>query len=397
MVLWQVPYRYMPQIERADYVKILERVADGSATDQEIAQYHLWISVVQEKEASRGEPLLGNKAQLEQDILTEILLEIHQKPVAKAYKLWKSISIAASVLLISGLAFYTFHPDGLHPGLQKTVIINDILPGSEQAVLTLDNGQKIVLDGAANGKIAEQAGISISKTGDGQLVYSVTEVAGKKGVNGVDGLNTIATPRGGQYQLNLPDGTKVWLNAASSLKYPVRFATRQRLVELTGEGYFEVAKDPARPFKVKTGTEELQVLGTHFNINSYTDEATRKTTLLEGAVRINSKSWSQPIVLSPGQQAVVSNQGLKILKVNTDEIIDWKNGNFIFYEEPLESIMRKVARWYDVEVKYEGSPGDLTFTGVVSRSKNISAMLNALDKTGKVHFKVAGKVVTVLQ
>ncbi|MCX2450450.1 FecR domain-containing protein [Pedobacter sp. PLR] len=389
----------MPQIERADYVKILERVADGSATDQEIMQYNFWITVVQEKGASREEPLMGNKAQLEQDILTGILLEIHQKPVAKPYKLWKSISIAASILLISGLAFYTFNPNPneLRPGFPKTEIINDILPGSEQATLTLGNGQKIVLDGVVNGKIAEQAGISISKTADGQLVYSVTEVAGKKDVIEADAMNTIATPRGGQYQLNLPDGTKVWLNAASSLKYPVRFSARQRLVELTGEGYFEVAKDPARPFKVKTGTEELQVLGTHFNINSYTDEAARKTTLLEGAVRINSKSWSQPIVLSPGQQAVVSNQGLKILKVNTDEIIDWKNGNFIFQEEPLESIMRKVARWYDVEVKYEGSPGDLTFTGVVSRSKNISAMLNALDKTGKVHFKVAGKVVTVLQ
>lgn len=393
---WQVPYRYMPQIERADYLKILERVADGSATDEEIVQYHSWITVAQKKEASWEMPLMGDKESLEQDILTEILLEIHQKPVEKPFKLWKRMSIAATVLLVSGLSFYALNHPTLGLGIPKTEIINDILPGTDQAILTLSNGKKIVLDGAVNGEIAEQGGISISKTADGQLVYSVAEAASGKDAHGLDAFNTIATPKGGQYQLQLPDGTKVWLNAASSLKYPVRFSAKQRQVELQGEGYFEVAKDSSRPFKVNSGTQELEVLGTHFNINSYADEATRKTSLLEGAVRISDKSWSRPVVLSPGQQAVASSNGLKVVMVNPDEVVDWKNGNFVFEDEPLESIMRKVARWYDVEVKYQDHPADLTFTGVVSRSKNISAVLNALDKTGKVHFKVEGKIVTVL-
>ena len=397
----QVPYRYMPQMESAAYLKLLERIADGSATDQEISQYNFWISKAANSAVSWEDAQMGDKHQIENEVLARILSEIHyqsggNKPVDKTYKLWKRLSIAASILLISGLSFYALNTRTLHLGLEKTEIINDIPPGTEQAILTLANGKKIVLDAAVNGKIAEQAGISITKTADGQLVYELTESTKEKGGAAANDFNTIATPRGGQYQLNLPDGSRVWLNAASSLKYPIRFGDKNRKVELQGEGYFEVSKDPSRPFSVKSGTQELEVLGTHFNINSYSDDPTRKTTLMEGSVRISSKLWKQPKILLPGQQAIASNDGVKVIQVNTEEILDWKNGNFVFQDEPLESIMRKVARWYDVEVSYQAAPADLTFTGVVSRAKNISAVLNALDKTGKVHFKVEGKKVTVL-
>lgn len=407
----QVPYRYMPQMESAAYLKLLERIADGSATDQEISQYNFWISKVVNSAVSWEDAQMGDKHQIENEVLVRILSEIQYKsegnrdvesnplensPVGKGYKLWKRLSIAASILLISGLSFYALNTRTLHLGLEKTEIINDIPPGTEQAILTLANGKKIVLDAAVNGKIAEQAGISITKTADGQLVYELTESTKENGGSAADDFNTIATPRGGQYQLNLPDGSRVWLNAASSLKYPIRFGEKNRKVELQGEGYFEVSKDPSRPFSVKSGTQELEVLGTHFNINSYSDDPARKTTLMEGSVRISSKLWKQPKVLLPGQQAVASNDGVKVIQVNPEEVLDWKNGNFVFQDEPLESIMRKVARWYDVEVSYQAAPADLTFTGVVSRAKNISAVLNALDKTGKVHFKVEGKKVTVL-
>lgn len=416
MLLRQVPYSYMPQMESAAYLKLLERIADGSATDQEISQYNFWISNVGNSSLSWENEQLGDKHQIENEVLTRILSEIHHQlelnkpvqsnppeshltvshPVEKGYKLWKRISTAAAVLLISGMSFYALNHHTLHLGLEKTTIVNDIPPGTDQAILTLANGKKIVLDGAVNGKIAEQAGISITKTADGQLVYELRESTNEKGSSAANDFNTIATPRGGQYQLNLPDGTRVWLNAASSLKYPIRFGEKNREVELQGEGYFEVSKDPSRPFKVKSGTQELEVLGTHFNVNSYSDDPARKTTLMEGSVRISSKLWIQPKVLLPGQQAIASNNGVKIVQVNPEEILDWKNGNFVFQDEPLESIMRKVARWYDVEVSYQGAPADLTFTGVVSRAKNISAVLNALDKTGKIHFKVEGKKVTVL-
>lgn len=398
-------------MESAAYLKLLERIADGSATDQEISQYNFWISKAGNPAVSWEDARLGDKNQIENELLARILLEIQQKPevdkpvesnlvendpIGKGLKLWKKLSIAASILLISGLSFYAINSRTLHLRPEETEIVNDIPPGTEQAILTLANGKKIVLDGAVNGKIAEQAGISITKTADGQLVYELTESTKENRGSTANDFNTIATPRGGQYQLNLPDGTRVWLNAASSLKYPIRFGERNREVELQGEGYFEVSKDPSRPFKVKSGTQELEVLGTHFNINSYSDDPARKTTLMEGSVRISSKLWKQPKVLQPGQQAIASNDGVKVIEVNAEEILDWKNGNFVFQDEPLESIMRKVARWYDVEVSYQGAPADLTFTGVVSRTKNISAVLNALDKTGKVHFKVEGKKVTVL-
>ncbi|WP_316822135.1 FecR family protein [Pedobacter gandavensis] len=382
-------------MESADYLKLLDRIADGSATDREIIQYNLWLSLLVKQEFLAEDAGIEDKDSIENEILTRILEEIRKKPVMKTYKFWKRIGIAASFVLIAGLSFYTFNFQTRF-GSPKTEIVNDVRPGTEQAVLTLADGQQIVLDAAKSGKIAEQAGINITKTSDGQVIYSLTEqVAGKGGLN-PDAFNTIATPRGGQYQLQLPDGTHVWLNAASSLKYPIRFAAKNREVEIQGEGYFEVAKDPSRPFKVKSGHQELEVLGTHFNLNSYSDESAIKTTLLEGAVRISSGLWNKPRLLSPGQQSIALNDGCKILNVNPEEVLAWKNGSFVFHDEPLESILRQVARWYDVDIYYQRKPEDLIFTGVVSRNKNISAVLNALDKTGEVHFKVEGRKVTVL-
>jgi len=384
----------MPEIQRTDFFRLLDRISDCTATDEEIALYNAYLNAVQSEEQSWDESSLGNKGVLEQAIFNKISAEIQIQPMAGNLSLWKKIMAAATIVLISGISLYFYRqhmPDLISP---KTEIVNDVRPGSNQAVLTLANGKRIVLNAAVNGEIAEQSGIRIRKTADGQLIYTLSDSGTAANTGAAATFNTIETPKGGQYQINLPDGTRVWLNAASSLKYPVRFDRKERKVSLQGEGYFEVAKDKRKPFKVNSGSQELEVLGTHFNINSYADELSSKTTLLEGAVRL-SPHGGQDLVLSPGQQAVLTSGRMKVAVVDPEEVLAWKNGNFVFNDEGLETIMRKISRWYDVEVSYQRKPADLTFTGVVSRSKNISAVLNALDKTGKVHFKVEGKKVTV--
>jgi transmembrane sensor len=210
--------------------------------------------------------------------------------------------------------------------------------------------------------------------------------------------NTIETPKGGQYRIDLPDGTMVWLNAGSSLRYPNRFAGQERKVALTGEAYFEVAKNKQMPFRVVSGKQVVEVLGTHFNINAYTDEASVKTTLLEGSVNVLLQETHQSELLNPGQQAVVKYNGSSIVvqPVKVEEAVAWKNGYFMFVDADLESIMRQLARWYDVEVAYEGNLGSLKFGGMVSRSKSIAQTLRILELTGNVRFKVAGRRVTVM-
>lgn len=205
--------------------------------------------------------------------------------------------------------------------------------------------------------------------------------------------NTISTPRGGQYQLQLPDGSKVWLNAQSSLRFPARFIGNERLVTLTGEGYFEVAKDKAHPFKISINNMQVEVLGTHFNVMGYNDEPATTTTLLEGSVKIIKGGSVQKIV--PGEQAIVKD-GIRVAKVNAEEAIEWKNGNFNFSHEKLGSIMRRISRWYDVDIAYSQRTTGATFVGTIPRSTNITEVLKYLELTGLVHFKIEERRVTVM-
>jgi len=267
-------------------------------------------------------------------------------------------------------------------------------------MLTLANGKQIYISDAAAGNIAEEAGVSISKTADGQITYHV-----KAGETGRTQYNTLQTRNGQQTQIILPDNSKVWLNAGSLIKYPSSFAAlKDRKVELMGEAYFEVAKDKNHPFIVKTALQEVQVLGTHFNINSYPDEPKLITTLLEGSVKVNYGKYD--LMLKPGQQSVLKlNQAagitpsdMKISQADIAEAMAWKNGFFRFEEEPLESVMRKVARWYNVEVTYApGVPKNILLGGFISRNKNISAVLEMMTRTEDVRFKMEGNKVTVLK
>ena len=300
---------------------------------------------------------------------------------------WKKIAVAASILIAVGIGtFVVFQKGDEAPVVAVSKQVNDKAPGKTGAILTLADGSKIVLDSLGNGLVANQNNTTVSKK-NGGLVY-------KSGNNSELVYNTMTTPRARQYNLELSDGTKVWLNASSSLTFPTSFASNERKVILTGEAYFEVAKDKKRPFRVSVNQMQVNVLGTHFNINAYDDEATINTTLLEGSVLLSEKS--QKVLLKPGQQAQKQKKGTIVVnnKVNIDKVMGWKNGVFYFENADLQTVLREISRWYDVDVVFEKGIPVRTFEGEIQRNLKLSQVLKILEKN-KVHFKIDGNVLRV--
>jgi ferric-dicitrate binding protein FerR (iron transport regulator) len=331
---------------------------------------------------------------IEQKIWAGIQNEIKTPSKSSNYKLW--MAAAAILLMMLGAGIVFFKSDHLQSIKAITAFKKqDILPGGNKAILTLPNGDRVVLTDSTINQLANQTGSSIIKAANGILVYKANALAGNS-ETGEKVFSTISTPRGGQYQVILPDGTHVWLNAASSLTFPAAFKGKKRSVELSGEGYFEVAKNKEMPFIVHTENQEVEVLGTHFNINSYTDEASTKTTLLEGSVKVTTQGNQK--VLTPGDQAQINKntRQIKVMPVSLEEAVAWKNGYFVFNDEKLESIMHRVSRWYDVDYEFEGKQGNLSFLGVIERTKNISSLLKVLESTGNVHFKIEGRKIIVM-
>ncbi len=267
----------------------------------------------------------------------------------------------------------------------------DIAPGGNKAMLTLSDGTTITLDSAANGAIAQQGNSSIVKSANGEIVYNLKGIA-----QGAVMMNTMSTPIGGQYQVTLPDGTKVWLNAASSVTYPAAFVGKERKVKVTGEVYFDVAKNKQKPFIVDVdGKAGIEVLGTSFNINSYKDEEDIKTTLLEGSVKVSNSN--KQAILKPGEQASIGNTAGIIVKSDADltQILAWKNGIFDFTGADLKAVMRQLERWYDIKVHYKGSVSNEVFKGKMYRNVNLSDVLETLEQLG-VKFRIEGKTLIVL-
>jgi ferric-dicitrate binding protein FerR (iron transport regulator) len=314
-------------------------------------------------------------------------------------RLWKipiTRIAAASVVAISlgvGIYYLTRH-SGRSPQPPMPIARTEapaIRPGNDKAVLTLGDGSNVVLDTAGKGMITKEHGSRIMKMDDGRLAYEVV-----KGSSNTTAYDILSTPRGGKYSIVLADGTKVWLNSASSLRFPTAFNGKQRRVELKGEGYFEVAKNTTMPFIISTSEgSEIEVLGTHFNIMAYDDEGEERTTLLEGAVRVRKSDAS--VVLSPGQQSWLErNQpSLHVIKdADVEEAIAWRNGLFQFGQTDMRSIMRQLARWYDVDVSYDQDiPGH--FSGTISRNADLEKVLHMLELTGSVHFTIRGRQVLV--
>lgn len=321
--------------------------------------------------------------------------------------LWPRIAVAASILVALSAGLY-FYGSQATKGDDIASLLKgyDIAPGKNTATLTLADGHKIVLSDAADGKLAEQAGVSISKTKEGEVIYTIIASGKGKRASTEVVYNTLSTARGEQYQVYLPDGTRVWLNAASSLKYPASFANvKERKVEMNGEAYFEVASDKTHPFIVKTNKQEVEVVGTHFNVSSYGDESEVRTTLLEGSVKVavipthgNAKVKGPFKILRPGQQTVLSTTGsLQVRPADSDQAVAWKNGLFMFNDEDLESIMKKISRWYDVEVIFKDNEiKKQLFGGTITRFDNISTVLKVLELTGHVKFDIKDRELLVM-
>lgn len=376
------------QAERDELFEII----NSSATDTELASV---IHQAWDKLDDQGPLFDRDKSE---DMLTLILRTNTEPsvpiPVKNNNLPWRRLGVAASLLFLVGFGAYMYSNQKKQVVTKKTIakthLKNDALPGSNKAVLTLANGKNITLDSAQNGLLAQQGTTRINKTRNGQLVYE----AGTNADAPV--INTISTPRGGQYQLVLPDGSKVCLNSASSLSFPTRFTGKTREVTITGEAYFEVTKNAQMPFRVKSDNTTVEVLGTHFNIMAYNDEAEMKTTLLEGSVKITNGTASG--ILKPGQQALLNKAGrLKVLNdVDVDDEIAWKDGIFQFRDAGIDAIMRQAARWYDVEVAYEGKIPQREFTGRISRNVKASELMNMLGYAG-VKFKIEDKRITIQQ
>ncbi|SHG30905.1 FecR family protein [Pedobacter caeni] len=377
--------------------ELLDRYVAGNCSPNEKALVErFYMEQVQERKFS-GDPedLLEKGASMWGNISAHIDSD-QRKPNPYKFNAVK-LSAAAAVLIVIGVAFY-FYQSPVKKQNVLTVPVpqyaTDIKPGGNKAILTLANGKQVILDEAKDGVLISQSGMTIRKSGNGQLVYQIN--AGSQ-PDGPVLYHTISTPKGGEYQITLPDGTHIWLNAASSLRFPDRFKGKERNVELKGEGYFEVAKNKAMPFKVKTGNQMIQVLGTHFNVKAYEDEASYKTTLLEGSVKVYS--GKQGSIIKPGEQAKVSKEEgdqIRIAQVDVEEEMAWKNNKLIFNSKPLKDIMRSVSRWYNVEVIYEGQIAEKVFTGTISRYENVSEVLKMLESTNLVHFKIEERRITVM-
>jgi len=338
---------------------------------------------------------MGNQEVVKETIHAELLASIARQKRRQLIKIRTWYAAAAVIILIlsSGLYFNSLR--------KETIIIaktesprfkNDVLPGDNRAILTLDDGSQINLNDAKNGILASENNTDIRKTGSGSLEYS----AGDKLVEAVK-YNTLSTPMGGQYQLALPDGSRVWLNSGSSIRFPTAFIGKERIIELKGEAYFDIKENKKMPFIVRTNNSmDIRVLGTQFNVMAYDDEKSINTTLLEGSVQILKESGTA--FLKPGQAATL-NKGtgkIKVAAADIDEAVAWKNGYFIFANENIESIMRKVSRWYNVEVDYQGNLSNKDFVGTISRDKNISEILKMLELTGAIQFRIEGRRITVM-
>lgn len=383
----------------------------GSAAEAALLQY--WFI---HEASSRETDIPENELQR---LIVNMRKEVMTQTKPKIFKLWPRIAMAVAALAVITVGIWLYYipchsGEGRNPA--KAQYADDVAPGRNTATLTLANGNSINLSDTKTGVVI--GGDKLVYT-DGSLVRSTSgaDFSGSQkgdqknsGPRSTSSLNTplmlsASTPRGGTYQVTLPDGSKVWLNADSKISFPNQFYGGVRKVALIGEAYFEVNKDKKRPFVVESNGQEVTVLGTHFNIKAYTDEPGVKTTLLEGSVlvrkmsKVNSSDpWSTPfapVVLKPGEQAVLDGAKIKVAKANLDEAIAWKNGYFRFNDEKITSIMAKLARWYNIEFEFESTPSKEGFNGKVSRFKNISQVLKMLEETDAVHFKMQGRKVIV--
>ena len=377
------------------FSKIIKKYLKGKASDSEVSFLEKYYKHFEKESSFTLRLSVNDKENLERELFAGILQKTTKKK--RTFQLskicWYKQAAAALILLFIGLGtYYNFIATN---DSETTVIATPVLakkdlpPGGNRAILTLSNGSTVVLDSTGNGFVTQQSNTQIVKTAKGQLSYTTLNQNSKELV-----YNSVSIPRGGQYQLVLPDGTKVWLNADSSIRFPVAFVGKERKVTITGEAYFEVAKDKKKPFIVSSANMDVEVLGTHFNVSAYAEESIVKTTLLEGSVKINNKK--SEFYLVPGQQSQLNNSGQFSIKnnIDVDKEIAWTKGKFQFNSNTIQEIMLQLSRWYDVEVIYQGKVSSETFSAIIKRSSNISQVLKLMEASG-VKYDIEGKKIYV--
>jgi ferric-dicitrate binding protein FerR (iron transport regulator) len=373
-----------------EYLSLYEKYISGlcSAEEQKrLFEYRDGFHMLPD-DSSRAADL----QQTEETRIYNRIVETLSKPEKKTFKLNTFFKIAAILLVSIGVTFlYNWNFSGGERHASKaTLATRPIKPGRNTAQLKLSDGSVIDLDQVNAGLISTLGRTRISKDRAGAIIYANNSRAVE------DAKNTISVPVGGNYKVILPDGTAVWLNASSSLSYPLAFTGETRRVSLQGEAYFEVAKNPRMPFVVQVNKMQVTVLGTHFNVNAYTEHAAVQTTLVEGSVRLSQ--GAKQVTLKPGEQGNVDTESseIRVAQANTNKVLAWKNGYFMFQDDDIQDIMQQIARWYDLEVEYRGKPSNSRFGGIYSRNKDINELLKGLELTGLVHFKIEGRRVIVM-
>ncbi|TZF82619.1 FecR family protein [Pedobacter sp. BS3] len=384
---------------RIELLKMIQRYLADKATPAEKSFLKAYYSYFDKEQDIISQLKIEEKKLLEEQLETGIWNIVEAKERKPVRFLWTRIAAAAMLLfsLSTGIYMLVKHPGKAEQTARKAKP-GDILPGTNKAVLTLANGKKIALDNARNGVIAQQEDTYIQKTADGKIIYSLQADGTTNVSSSALAYNTIEVPKAGQFQLVLPDGTRVWLNSQSTLRYPTKFDKNERNVELSGEAYFEVTHNSSKPFKVHTRNQDLTVLGTHFNVKAYTDETSTSTTLLQGKVSINNLSSGRSAILQPGNQSVAKPDGsIAVSNVNAEQAIAWKSGFFAFDNQDIETIMTIISRWYNVDVVYKNIDKNLRLGGTFSKTSNLSELLKNLELIGNIHFTIEERRVIVMK
>jgi transmembrane sensor len=374
---------------------LIEQYSNEQISDDELMELDRWFSSVDYGQKSFDDWV--NEAMGEKVLVDDLYLRFREKlNVSKRTiylkRIYWSLTVAASlgIIFFMGIVLISKQKPEL---ITKNSSKYQIVPGSQKAILRLASGEQIVLDSQHQGKLANQYGITISKSGQARITYNVN--ANSATPASTQFYNTIETPKGGQYSIQLPDGTIAWLNAASTLKYPLSFAKNERRVFLTGEAYFEVVHHKNQPFKVISNNQEVTDLGTHFDVKAYSDDDAASTTLLEGSVKIHNLALNKSQLLVPGQQANLTHSNILVSVVNTQQVLSWKKGYFLFDNMDISNIMKEISRWYDVDVKYVDINQRETFGGTFSQHTDLKELLKNLQQLGHLHFQIDGRKIVV--
>lgn len=382
--------------DKDQLLKIAHKLSQGKASVEERTYFDRWYQSFDDDEMQLPPVYQNRQGTIHDRMHDKIFLEIASENKTSNARFRNSYWIAAAVVLFfTSIALLLFFNRSLNISPKDVALQHEdslIKPAHEGGTLTLANGNKIDLSEVGLGRIALDGGLVITKLANGEIVYEQTNASVDKNIS-----NTISTTNGETYRVRLPDGTSVWVNTGSSLTFPLTFATNERKIHLTGEAYFEVAPNTQAPFKVVTDYQTIEVLGTHFNVSAYTDEAVVETTLLEGKVKVTHTG--ENAILHVGQQArsVKDRPGIRVRNADLEAVMSWKNGYFRFRNDNIKTVMQQIARWYDVDVVFTGPVTDEKFNGTIERTKSIHEVLEMLEATKVLNFKIEGRRLIVME